>query len=219
MPIKCANCMEYHEDIDGVRACYGLGPAARPTFAAASEPVVTEKQAAYIDTLRHERGLDEFTGTLTKREASLEIERLLKWMKTKPNTNMVAGVDTSGIKDGRYAVEIGGTLKFYKVDKPTEGRWSGYTFVKVQASDDLWPVRGAAATAVLAAIAKDPQAAMLRYGREIGRCGHCNRTLTNEESRRLGIGPICRRGMGDWMNVLGSFAEDDLVPESDSPIR
>jgi hypothetical protein len=32
---------------------------------------------------------------------------------------------------------------------------------------------------------------LLRFGREIGVCGHCGRTLTNDESRAKGIGPIC----------------------------
>jgi uncharacterized protein DUF6011 len=92
---------------------------------------------------------------------------------------------------GRYAVEHEGTLKFYRVDRPTEGRWAGYTFVKVQASDDLYPVRGRAAASVLTAIAADPREAMLRYGREIGSCGHCGRTLTDDASRAAGIGPVC----------------------------
>lgn len=94
---------------------------------------------------------------------------------------------------GRYAVEINGVVKFYKVDIPTEGRWAGFTFVKVQASDDLYPVKGASREIVLDAIAEDPREAMLRYGREIGRCGHCGRTLTDAESRAYGIGPICRQ--------------------------
>lgn len=34
--------------------------------------------------------------------------------------------------------------------------------------------------------------AMLRFGRELGTCGHCGRDLTNEESRAAGIGPVCR---------------------------
>ena len=29
-----------------------------------------------------------------------------------------------------------------------------------------------------------------------GSCGHCGRTLTNEESRARGIGPICAGKMG-----------------------
>lgn len=101
------------------------------------------------------------------------------------------------VLEGRYAVEIDGVLKFFKVDKPTEGRWAGYTFVKVQASDDLYNIRDRAyRERILAIIAEDPQGAMLRYGKEIGKCGHCGRTLTNEDSRERGIGPICADKMG-----------------------
>jgi len=89
-------------------------------------------------------------------------------------------------------------LKFYKVDRPTEGRWAGRIFLSVQASDELHAVRDRVRRdGILTEIEKDPKEAMLRYGREIGSCGHCGRTLTNEESRRYGIGPICRAKM-DW---------------------
>jgi hypothetical protein len=37
---------------------------------------------------------------------------------------------------------------------------------------------------------------MLRYGRELGECGHCGRTLTNDASRAAGIGPVCAKGKG-----------------------
>lgn len=44
--------------------------------------------------------------------------------------------------------------------------------------------------------AAGPVEAMLRYGREIGRCGHCGRELTNDKSRDFGMGPKCRRDKG-----------------------
>jgi hypothetical protein len=102
---------------------------------------------------------------------------------------------------GRYAI-LGGAMsedvvKFYKVDAPTEGRWAGYVFVKVQASDELHAIKNRdEKTRIIHEIAKDPEGAMLRYGRELGHCGHCGRTLTNEESRARGIGPICAGKMG-----------------------
>lgn len=37
--------------------------------------------------------------------------------------------------------------------------------------------------------------AVVRYGQELGSCGICGRTLTDEESRRTGIGPVCA---GRW---------------------
>lgn len=95
--------------------------------------------------------------------------------------------------EGRYAVMLPDSkLHFFKVDKPTEGRWAGFVFVKEQASDEFYPVRGERRNEVLRTIAINPEGAMLAYGRHIGRCGHCGRTLTNEESRTVGIGPICR---------------------------
>jgi Family of unknown function (DUF6011) len=94
---------------------------------------------------------------------------------------------------GRYAIEVDGVLKFYHVDKPTEGRWVGYTFVSVRASDTKYPVRGMdQKRAVLnAIIAAGVQEATERFGRELGICGICGRSLTDDESRARGIGPIC----------------------------
>jgi hypothetical protein len=98
----------------------------------------------------------------------------------------------SQVPAGRYSIICDGTVKFYRVDKPTEGRWAGRTFVKVQASGEFYPVRNSMARAeILFAIAHDVRAASIRYGRELGVCGVCGRTLTNEESRAAGIGPVC----------------------------
>ena len=116
---------------------------------------------------------------------------------TRRPSESTTAAPVANVAAGRYAVEgTDGVLRFYRVDKPTEGKWAGYTFVKIYASDNTYPVKGAGRAAVLAEIAKDPRAAMLRYGREIGACGHCGRTLTNEDSRAKGIGPVCAQGMG-----------------------
>lgn len=45
-------------------------------------------------------------------------------------------------------------------------------------------------------VAKDPLTAAIRHGRETGECSCCGRELTNKESIRLGIGPICREKFG-----------------------
>lgn len=50
--------------------------------------------------------------------------------------------------------------------------------------------------AVLIEAANDPLTAAIRYGRETGSCSCCGRDLTNSESIRLGIGPICREKFG-----------------------
>lgn len=107
---------------------------------------------------------------------------------------------------GRYAYQpADGQAQFLVVQKPDEGRWAGCIFVKSQHSDDLERAgfqgarqdtyRGTHIEA-LTAIARDPRGAMELYGQLIGACGHCGRTLTNEESREIGIGPVCRAAMG-----------------------
>lgn len=103
----------------------------------------------------------------------------------------------SAVPAGRYAlVNESRGIEFYRVDKPSEGKWAGKTFVKRQAGDDFYTMSRSHQQDALRAIAGDPKAAMLRYGIELGRCGHCGRTLTNDESRALGIGPVCREKIG-----------------------
>ncbi len=48
---------------------------------------------------------------------------------------------------------------------------------------------------ILTAIANDPDA-LARFGQELGKCGKCGRDLTDEESRAIGIGPVCREQLG-----------------------
>jgi len=94
-----------------------------------------------------------------------------------------------------------GTLSFVRMDKVEHGKWADFVFVKAVLGDDdsmrlgmqgpdsdeyrgQWPE-------VLRNVAADVVAAVQRFGHERGVCGVCNRGLTNDESRRLGIGPVC----------------------------
>ena len=103
------------------------------------------------------------------------------------------------IPAGRYATrEADGTVKFYRIDKPEQGKWAGYVFLKIQASDDEFPVKSAARqmavySAILEAGVRESSAL---YGVTIGSCGVCGRTLTDAESIADGIGPVCARKMG-----------------------
>lgn len=110
-------------------------------------------------------------------------------------------------------------LDFFMVyTDDTDGDWKGFRGVKrvIGGRADV-PVKGAGRRAALEAImaanyevgsrtvtledgstvtlpARDetgPEAAALRYADEIGRCRVCNRHLTDETSRILGIGPVC----------------------------
>jgi hypothetical protein len=121
------------------------------------------------------------------------VSRWIGNLITKANALKAAARRTapaaSPVTDGRYAVEHEGTLKFYKVKN---GRNAGFVFLDVQASDDWHPIRNLTKIReILALIAVDAKAAMIRYGQEIGECGHCGRTLTDAASRAAGIGPVC----------------------------
>ena len=60
------------------------------------------------------------------------------------------------------------------------------------------PQRGMpdAVVATLTEAASDPLSAAMRHGHATGECSCCGLPLTNKESVRLGIGPICREKWG-----------------------
>lgn len=126
--------------------------------------------------------------------ASAWISRMIAKVTELRQVRRPAPTGQVQVADGRYAVEHQGTLKFFHVrNGKADSRWAGFTFLDVQASDDLHSIRNRATKAeILALIAADPQEALARYGRELGVCGRCGRTLTDEESRLAGIGPVCR---------------------------
>lgn len=131
---------------------------------------------------------------------------LIDWLNTLPTKRTSAPTTTSRpqhnhtVPAGSYAVETDdgaiNTLAFYRVDRPEEGKWAGWTFVKHVVGDTEQRLSHAASRAVLAKIAADPAAASMAYGKEIGCCGACGRTLTNDDSREAGIGPVCRAKNG-----------------------
>ncbi len=103
---------------------------------------------------------------------------------------------------GGYALESQeGGIAFYLIQCPTKDKWAGWTFVRLQVGpessrlgsvDPDGRVRGASnVRSILERIITDPKEAMARYGRELGFCGMCGLALTNDESRALGVGPIC----------------------------
>lgn len=122
--------------------------------------------------------------------AKRTVERL------KATTSSVKVPAAVEVADGHYALLTDGVVKFYSVTNVTEGKWAGFTFVNAQASDEYHKVGRESSARILAEIASDPQAAMKLYGHSLGKCGHCNRTLTDEASRAAGIGPICARKLG-----------------------
>lgn len=139
---------------------------------------------------------------MSRSQASTLIDWCLK-RRDKPPTHQVeasvGSAELPNVPEGRYAVDNEeGILRFYTVERPTVGRWAGYTFVSVWASDEKHPIKGMAAKrTILEKIVHDGiQQAAERFGREIGRCAICGRTLTDPHSIEIGIGPVCREYTG-----------------------
>jgi hypothetical protein len=169
----------------------------------------TAKQRGLIRRLAGERVLDDAqrafcaggaVDRLGMSQASRVIGELLK-LRTVASVP-AGGVDAlaSSLPDvpaGRYAIETDEVTKFYEVDRPTEGKYAGWVFVSVRASDERHPIKQLAAKhAILEVIAADPRAASELFGKKLGRCGICGRSLTDEDSRARGIGPVCAAARG-----------------------
>lgn len=121
--------------------------------------------------------------------------------KPEPARRNASVPSVDEVPAGRYAVVTNAgavnELAFYKIDRPTEGRWAGFMFVKHLVGDGEQRMSKHAGDAIARKIAEVGAAeASAAYGREIGRCGVCGRTLTNDDSRARGIGPVCAEGMG-----------------------
>lgn len=111
-------------------------------------------------------------------------------------------LDLSSLPDGTSHAAVpdaSGVLQFFKIDHVTKGKWSGWIFVRRQAGDNFDRIGSQKPDGryvggfadLLRTVAADPTAALQRYGVELGRCALCNRSLTDETSRKRGIGPEC----------------------------
>lgn len=112
---------------------------------------------------------------------------------TEPEVETAADVE---VPDGHYAIDSTGDndLAFYRVDNG--GRYGVSVRLIVGGHSDSWVVRRNVPGIIARIAAAGVETARQRYAAEIGSCWVCNRTLTDEESRRLGIGPDCRKRHG-----------------------
>ena len=200
MPITCGNCRQSHWTSKEVQECYASEgtvkteePEGKWSMDLTQRFGGTDKQRQFIVDLYKRKEIpredypqtaDELLCAITSvDDASKAIDSLLE-------------LPDKGVAEGRYAFEEGGRMRFFQVRKPDEGRWKGYTFV-----DELFGSPGdfskegvrnrSERERILKVIANDDDA-LARFGRELGICGVCGSPLTNEESRALGIGPVCR---------------------------
>lgn len=90
-----------------------------------------------------------------------------------------------------YALHVGSDVKFYRVRRPSTGKYAGRTYIDLEVSDETIRMPWKESASALDRIAADPMAAAVLYGQETKRCAICHRRLTQQESRERGIGPKC----------------------------
>lgn len=196
--IRCGNCKQTHNTVAEVRECFG-----RPY-----EPPITAGQRNFAQALlREHEPPDEYAdmsedriNQMSKAEASQFIGR----MKQQPYRRKAKGLIAMLLEDpyadvaeGYYAVRAAdGKVDFFKIVDSQHSRKMFQVYGSPGALAENPVTRPELANAVLSVIAQDQQAAMLLFGTELGMCGACGSPLTNDESREIGIGPVCRRKRG-----------------------
>jgi hypothetical protein len=170
---------------------------------AQADPTLGKLQAVANDASRAPRDR-EFAGSLATQLAargSLSDKQMFYVNKLiaapAPAAEANQPTETTDVPAGYYATASrtgNNDLDFWRVDRPETGKWAGYTFVKrIIGGHDPIRLRGAEAKQALATIAATGiEAAGKAYASAIGNCYACNRELTDEESRRVGLGPVCR---------------------------
>lgn len=190
---KCSECPTRINAGDTIVFTKGAGsrhaecpdaPAA-PVATAPAARMATAPQITLIETLQAERGQPVGAPeSLTFDEAQVLIPELIRMPKISAGDRRI---DLCGCPEGRYAVHTDeGHYAFYNVTERG---------VFLQLSDSLNAMPEIIEQAIIAKIMTDVAEAARAYGRELGQCW-CGRTLTNEVSRKYGIGPVCRKNMG-----------------------
>jgi len=177
----------------------------------------SERQVAFITSLLADRVIPDADAvraelpTLDKRRASALIERLLQAPKAARTAAATRSGNPAlaGIPHSKYAVRVSdievaadvagialaGDLLFVEVKE-----YRGTVYMR-----RLTGAPGAFTRSrmprgleddIIRVIAADPYGHTRLFGEHYRCCGKCGAELTDEESRRLMLGPVCRRAFG-----------------------
>lgn len=112
----------------------------------------------------------------------------------KATANGSARADFSAVARGYYATVSATGKNDFDFWKVTEGRKPGYRFVKryIGGSGPIRISTGEAVSALKAILAEGTDVCGDRFADELGQCRDCGLPLTDETSRSLRRGPVCR---------------------------
>ena len=192
MAIKCGRGHR-HESVAEVRACYDVPPSTRETSGFQSNRFAGACSKCGGNVPKRAGRVDKVSGKwqLSHVECPSQPEKIETKFQGGPNERYAQ------IPRGHYATNsLSGNndFDFWRVDRPEQGAYAGRTFVKriVGGKPDLNVSRSTKFAALEAILSEGIEVTGTRYGQELGQCRACNRRLTDETSRELGIGPECR---------------------------
>jgi hypothetical protein len=112
----------------------------------------------------------------------------------------------ASLAEGYYATRSrtgNNDLDFWRIDKPSSGKWAGYMFVKrivgggqgdeMQTFQLSNMQQRLACEAIMDLGAEESR---MLFAAEMTRCTDCGRMLTDQASRDAGRGPTCRNKRG-----------------------
>ena len=167
----------------------------------------TENQVAYVTKLLNEKVVEaeraNWLHHLRQVKSNADLDRAIKKLQALPylidlrRTGPVVPESLPNVESAHYALGEGEHWTFYHVSRPVDGKWAGRVFLDLEVSDNYKPLRSwNTIEKVLAKIALDPKQAAINYGLQSERCSMCHRKLTNDDSRKAGIGPVCANKVG-----------------------
>jgi hypothetical protein len=220
--------------VDAVRACHNLNHAAPVAAPAEPVRTATPKQLNFIEALggdvhhAHSLSVSEASAYIQELKSAADA---LKQASNKSGSKVYdkpAHILTQflslleSIPEGYYAVQpdTETPLTFLRLSRPKSKnispRWQGATKIQTIHGPNLdiawacWPsgeVRSykSGIEDKIMLLISNFQAAALRYAREVGHCARCNLRLTDELSRKRGVGPECIK---HWSWMIGEDEQE-----------
>ena len=215
---KCASCGGKHETIDDYRSCFGARQEAQSAVSVMDNltgqkttinPPSDAQVKFAMDLLGQKQWPDKITEDDLRGMERRQVSELINGLKAQPFKEGAQGPKSAkdqwpDIIASRYALcidEAQDVWRFYEVSKPTRGKWVGYTFVVqlIGSPGDYRKQRlgNQVSDGVLKAIMDvGVEKSVANFGLKSETCGICHSPLSNDESIKRGIGPICASKVG-----------------------
>lgn len=177
------NCRTWRDASKAIDRLKAEVAKARAAGTAAPRPArkATDRQVEYVTDLLLERAHNHPSDLDVDALSFDQASALITELRDAPRAKVAA----HGIREGRYAYSTDGgkTADHYRVSRTGK--------ITVWTAGGEYPYTGKGLTEPLAWIKENQREAAALFGQLVGSCGRCGRDLSNDESREIGLGPVC----------------------------